>query len=240
MSGKLIIDSALRAATHVRSSTLPKSVSKAAAAMLSSAPSGGKHALPDLPYDYNALEPVVSAETMTIHHSKHHNTYVTNLNVGLEKLDAAVSAGDVSGIIGLEGALKFNGGGHLNHTLFWDNLCAKGTSELKDGDLKTAIEAAYGDVERMKKELSGMSVAVQGSGWGWLGYNAKTGKIECATRANQDPLQASTGLIPLLGIDVWEHAYYVDYRNVRPDYVGAIWDVVNWDVVEKRLIDAQN
>jgi len=239
MSGKLIIDSALRAATHVRSSTLPKSVSKAAAAMLSSAPSGGKHALPDLPYDYNALEPVVSAETMTIHHSKHHNTYVTNLNVGLEKLDAAVSAGDVSGIIGLEGALKFNGGGHLNHTLFWDNLCAKGTSELKDGDLKTAIEAAYGDVERMKKELSGMSVAVQGSGWGWLGYNAKTGKIECATRANQDPLQASTGLIPLLGIDVWEHAYYVDYRNVRPDYVGAIWDVVNWDVVEKRLIDAQ-
>lgn len=214
---------------------------------------------------------MVSAETMTIHHSKHHNTYVTNLNVGLEKLDAAVSAGDVSGIIGLEGALKFNGGGHLNHTLFWDNLCAKGTSELKDGDLKTAIESAYGDVERMKKELSGMSVAVQGkilftkcfffyffasvlyethpfnsfhpnnqgSGWGWLGYNAKTGKIECATRANQDPLQASTGLIPLLGIDVWEHAYYVDYRNVRPDYVGAIWDVVNWDVVEKRLIDAQ-
>jgi Fe-Mn family superoxide dismutase len=239
MSGKLIIDSAIRAAAHVRSSHLPKDVSKAAAAMLSSAPSGGKHALPDLPYDYNALEPVVSAETMTLHHSKHHNTYVTNLNVSLEKLDAAVSAGDVSGIIGLEGALKFNGGGHLNHTLFWENLCAKGSSELKDGALKDAIVDAYGCADTMKKELSGMSVGVQGSGWGWLGYNAKTGKIECATRANQDPLEATTGLVPLLGIDVWEHAYYVDYRNVRPDYVGAIWDIINWDVVEKRLIDAQ-
>lgn len=239
MSGKLIIDSALRAAAHVRSSNLPKDVSKAATAMLSSAPSGGKHTLPDLSYDYNALEPVISAETMTLHHSKHHNTYVTNLNVALEKLDAAVSAGDVSGIIGLEGALKFNGGGHLNHTLFWENLCAKGSSELKDGALKTAIEDAFGCADTMKKELTAMSVGVQGSGWGWLGYNAKTGKIECATRANQDPLEATTGLVPLLGIDVWEHAYYVDYRNVRPDYVGAIWDVINWDAVEKRLVDAQ-
>mmetsp|Transcript_6250 Transcript_6250/g.7923 ORF Transcript_6250/g.7923 Transcript_6250/m.7923 type:complete len:241 (-) Transcript_6250:212-934(-) len=239
MPSKLIVDSALRAAAHVRSSTLPKEVSKIAAAMLSSAPSGGKHTLPDLPYDYNAIEPVISAETMTIHHSKHHNTYVTNLNVSLEKLDAAVSAGNVSGIIGLEGALKFNGGGHLNHTLFWDNLCAKGSSELKDGALKTAIEDAYGSVDSMQAELSGSTVAVQGSGWGWLGYNPKTGKVECATRANQDPLEATTGLVPLLGIDVWEHAYYVDYRNVRPDYVKAVWDVINWDVVEKRLIDAK-
>ena len=113
---------------------------------------------------------------MTLHHSKHHNTYVTNLNVALEKLDAAVSAGDVSGIIALEGALKFNGGGHLNHTLFWENLCAKESSELKDGVLKTAIEESFGCVDTMKKELTGMTVAVQGSGWGWLGYNAKTGK----------------------------------------------------------------
>ena len=123
------------------------------------------------------LKAVVSAETMTIHHSKHHNTYVTNLNVALEKLDAAASAGDVSGIIGLEGALKFNGGGHLNHTLFWENLCTKEDSELKDGPLKTAIEAKYGDVESMKQELSAMSVGVQGSGWGWLGYNSKSGKF---------------------------------------------------------------
>ena len=238
-SSKLLIDSALRAAANVRSSTMPKEVSKMAAAMLSSAPSGGKHTLPDLPYDYNALEPVVSAETMTIHHTKHHNTYVTNINVSLEKLDAAVSAGDISTIVSLEGALKFNGGGHINHTLFWENLCGKGDSELKDGPLKTAIEAAFGDADSMKQDLSAMSVGVQGSGWGWLGYNAKTGKIECATRANQDPLQATTGLVPLMGIDVWEHAYYVDYRNVRPEYVSAIWDVINWDTVEKRLVAAQ-
>jgi Fe-Mn family superoxide dismutase len=208
-SSKLLIDSALRAAVNVRSSTMPREVSKRAAAMLSSAPSGGKHTLPDLPYDYNAIEPVVSAETMTIHHSKHHNTYVTNLNVSLEKLDAAVSAGDVSGIVGLEGALKFNGGGHINHTLFWENLCAKDESELKDGPLMTAIVDSFGSADAMKQELSAKSVGVQGSGWGWLGYNAGSGKIEVATRSNQDPLQATTGLVPLLGIDVWEHAYYV-------------------------------
>eukprot|EP00558_Chaetoceros_sp_UNC1202_P005452 CAMPEP_0197240616 /NCGR_PEP_ID=MMETSP1429-20130617/6854_1 /TAXON_ID=49237 /ORGANISM="Chaetoceros sp., Strain UNC1202" /LENGTH=241 /DNA_ID=CAMNT_0042700287 /DNA_START=39 /DNA_END=764 /DNA_ORIENTATION=+ len=238
-SSKIIIDSALRAAAHVRSSKLPKEVSKMASAMLSSAPSGGKHTLPDLPYGYNAMEPVISAETMTIHHTKHHNTYVANINASLEKLDAAVSAGDVSGIVGLEGALKFNGGGHINHTLFWENLCSKDDSELKDGPLKDAIQKDFGDEEAMKQELSAMSVGVQGSGWGWLGYNAKTGRIECATRANQDPLQATTGLVPLLGIDVWEHAYYVDYRNVRPEYVSAIWDVINWDTVEKRLVAAQ-
>jgi len=238
-SRKLFLDSALRASANVRSSSMPSEVTKMATAMLSSAPSGGKHALPDLPYDYSAIEPVISAETMMIHHSKHHNAYVTNLNVALEKLDAAVSAGEVATIIGLEAALKFNGGGHINHTLFWENLCAPDDSEIKDGPLKTAIEAAYGDVDSMKQELSAMSVGVQGSGWGWLGFNAKTGRIECATRANQDPLQATTGLVPLMGIDVWEHAYYVDYRNVRPEYVSKIWDVINWDVVEKRLVAAQ-
>jgi Fe-Mn family superoxide dismutase len=112
---------------------------------------------------------------MEIHHSKHHNTYVTNLNVGLEKLDAAVSAGDVSGIIGLQGALKFNGGGHVNHSLFWENLAP--SSELKEGSLKSLIEANYGSVDNMKEAMSGTTVAVQGSGWGWLGYNTKTGKF---------------------------------------------------------------
>jgi Fe-Mn family superoxide dismutase len=114
---------------------------------------------------------------MEIHHSKHHNTYVTNLNVALEKLDSAVSTGDVSSIISLQGALKFNGGGHLNHTLFWENLCAKGGSEFpSSGALKEAIDARFGDVEGMKKELGAMTVGVQGSGWGWLGFDAKTGE----------------------------------------------------------------
>lgn len=235
-----LINPALRAAANLRSSTMPEKVTKTAAAYLSAAPSGGAHTLPDLPYDYNALEPVISAETMTLHHTKHHNTYVTNLNAALEKLDAAASAGDVSGVIGLEGALKFNGGGHLNHTLFWENLAAKGTSSIKAGGaLEAAITESFGGVEEMKKEMSATTIAVQGSGWGWLGLNPKTGRLEIATRANQDPLQATTGLVPLLGIDVWEHAYYVDYRNVRPDYVNAVWDVVNWDVVEQRLAAAK-
>lgn len=228
----------LRAALNLQSSKIPEQLAKSSAAFLSSAPSGGKHTLPDLSYDYAALEPCVSAETMTIHHTKHHNTYVTNLNASLEKLDAAVSAGDVSSIIGLQGALKFNGGGHLNHTLFWENLAPAADSELKDGPLKDAIIAKFGSFDAMKADVSAMSVAVQGSGWGWLGYDSKSKQIVAATCANQDPLQATTGLVPLLGIDVWEHAYYVDYRNVRPDYVKAVWDVINWDVVEKRFIAA--
>ena len=114
---------------------------------------------------------------MTLHHSKHHNTYVTNLNVALEKLDAAASKGDVSGIIALQGALKFNGGGHVNHTLFWENLGPEGNSQLKpDSALTSLIESRYGDVESMKKELAAMTIAVQGSGWGWLGYNSKSGE----------------------------------------------------------------
>jgi Fe-Mn family superoxide dismutase len=110
---------------------------------------------------------------MTIHHTKHHNTYVTNLNVGLEKLDAALGAGDVSGIIGLQGALKFNGGGHLNHTLFWENLTPDSTT-LK-GDLEALINTSFGSFDKMKAELSAKTVAIQGSGWGWLGYNPLTG-----------------------------------------------------------------
>ncbi|KAL3789017.1 hypothetical protein HJC23_008164 [Cyclotella cryptica] len=240
---QIILSPALRAAVHVHSSKLNPEAAKLAAAYLSSAPSGGKHVLPDLPYDYAALQPAISAETMELHHSKHHNTYVTNLNVALEKLDEAVSTSNVSSIISLQGALKFNGGGHVNHTLFWENLCPKDSAASEfpsSGALKDAVEERFGSFENMKKEVSALSIGVQGSGWGWLGYNAGTGRIEAATCPNQDPLQAATGLIPLLGIDVWEHAYYVDYRNVRPNYVNAIWDVINWDTVEERLVKAKS
>ena len=131
------------------------------------------------------------------------------------------------------GALKFNGGGHINHTLFWENLTPQGGAP--SGDLEAAINASFGSFDTMKAEMSAKTVAVQGSGWGWLGYNKSTGRLEVATCANQDPLQATTGLVPLVGIDVWEHAYYVDYRNVRPDYVKNIWDVINWNVAAQRL-----
>jgi len=239
MTSKVILDKALRAALNVNSAKLPQELLKSSSAYLSAAAAAGKQSLPDLPYDYSALAPTIDAETMTIHHTKHHNTYVTNLNASLEKLDAAVSASDVSGIIALQGALKFNGGGHLNHTLFWENMAPAGQSELgAGGPLATAIAESFGDVDKFKAEMTATTVAVQGSGWGWLGYNPKTGKVQVATCANQDPLQATTGLVPLLGIDVWEHAYYLNYQNVRPDYVKAIWDVINWDVVESRLLAA--
>ena len=183
---------------------------------------------------YNAA--TISAETMKLHHSKHHNTYVTNLLKGLEQLDTAVSAGDVSAIIGLQGALQFNGGGHLNHCLFWENLSPPEGAQPGPETTK-AIAQAFGDVEALRTTMSAQTVAIQGSGWGWLGWNGTA--LEIATCPNQNPLQATTGLVPLLGMDVWEHAYYVDYRNVRPDYVRNLWSIVNWKVVEERLVAAQ-
>jgi len=192
------------------------------------------HTLPDLPYDYNGLEPVISAEIMQLHHSKHHATYVNNLNVAEEKLADAVAKNDVSTVIGLHGALKFNGGGHLNHSIFWQNLCPGGSGD-PSGPLADAINRDFGSFAAMKEKLSASTVAVQGSGWGWLGYNKASGKLQIATCANQDPLEATTGLVPLFGIDVWEHAYYLQYKNVRPDYVKAIYEVANWNDVGARL-----
>nr|QFZ96018.1 Mn superoxide dismutase [Oxya chinensis] len=196
-----------------------------------------KHTLPDLPYDYNALEPVISAEIMKLHHSKHHATYVNNLNVAEEKLQEAKSKNDISTIISLAPALKFNGGGHINHTIFWQNLSPCGGSA--EGELLEAIKRDFGSLENMKTKLSAAAVGVQGSGWGWLGYNKETQKLQLAACANQDPLQATTGLIPLFGIDVWEHAYYLQYKNVRPDYVKAIFDIVNWKDVSERYAKAK-
>ncbi|CAJ1965987.1 unnamed protein product [Cylindrotheca closterium] len=237
MSGKIIIENGLKAAVNVGSSKLPNEVLKNSSALLSSL-AAKPHVLPDLSYDYNALEPVISAETMTIHHSKHHNTYVTNLNNTIEKIDSAMVAGDVSGTIALQGALKFNGGGHINHTLFWENLSPDSTYD-ENGALAGAINEQFGSVENMKAALGASAIAVQGSGWGWLGYNPNTGSVEIATLPNQDPLEATTGLKPLLGIDVWEHAYYVDYRNLRPKYVEAIWDIIDWKTVEDRFVAAK-
>ncbi|CAL8139306.1 unnamed protein product [Orchesella dallaii] len=203
-----------------------------------SSSSRSKHTLPDLPYDYNALEPVISAEIMTLHHSKHHQTYVNNLNVAEEKLAEAKAKNDISTVIALAPALKFNGGGHLNHSIFWQNLSPKGGGE-PSGALADAIKRDFGSFENLKTKLSASTVAVQGSGWGWLGYNKAAKRLEIATCANQDPLEATTGLVPLFGIDVWEHAYYLQYKNVRPDYVSAIYKIANWDDVAARLQKAQ-
>nr|CAI5853888.1 unnamed protein product [Callosobruchus analis] len=192
-----------------------------------------KHTLPDLPYDYAALEPIISRDIMNLHHSKHHQAYVTNLNVAEEKIKLATEKGDVSTAISILPALKFNGGGHINHSIFWHNL-SPGRTEPSEG-LCRAIQTSFGGMENMKKQLSAQTIAIQGSGWGWLGYDKSTGTIKIATCGNQDPLQATTGLVPLLGIDVWEHAYYLQYKNVRADYVNAIFDIINWRDVSERF-----
>ncbi|KAI9103697.1 Manganese/iron superoxide dismutase [Phlyctochytrium arcticum] len=166
--------------------------------------SRGKATLPDLTYDYNALEPYISAEIMQLHHSKHHQTYVNGFNQAEEKLEAALSKQDFREQIALQPLLKFNGGGHINHSIFWTNLAPpkSGGGEPPQGALATAIKNDFGSLEEFTKKFSAQSAAVQGSGWGWLGYNQATKHLEIATTSNQDPL---TTLVPILGVDVWEH-----------------------------------
>eukprot|EP00904_Undaria_pinnatifida_P001204 jgi/Undpi1/11084/HiC_scaffold_30.g13382.m1 len=166
--------------------------------------------------------------------------YINNLNLALEKLADAESKGDVTAIVQLQAAIKFNGGGHLNHSIFWKarhnhNL---GGGKMVTGTLADMIEAQYHSMGALTEKLSAASVGVQGSGWGWLGYDKVNKRLAIATCANQDPLEATTGLVPLLGIDVWEHAYYLQYKNVRPDYVKGIFKVVNWADVQERLTAA--
>uniref|UniRef100_A0A7S0R035 Superoxide dismutase n=1 Tax=Pyramimonas obovata TaxID=1411642 RepID=A0A7S0R035_9CHLO len=193
--------------------------------------------LPDLPYDYSALAPIISPEIMELHHAKHHRAYVTNFNIAYEKHMEAEAVGDLATMIALQGAIKFNGGGHVNHSMFWEMLCSPKDFELPSGDLAAAIETEFGSLEEMQKKFNAGAAAVQGSGWGWLGYNKATGKLALATTANQDPC-STTGLVPLLGVDVWEHAYYLQYKNVRPDYLTAVWNVVNWKDVASRYAAA--
>lgn len=195
---------------------------------------------PDLPYDFSALEPVISAEIMQLHYSKHHNAYVTNLNAALEKYHDAESKGDIAAMIALQQAIKFNGGGHVNHSIFWTNLApiSKGGGEAPKGDLAHALQTEFGSVDTLIEKLSATAVAIQGSGWGWLGFNKASGKLVLASCSNQDPL-STLGFVPLLGIDVWEHAYYLQYKNVRADYVKNIWKIVNWKNIEERYLNAK-
>ncbi|CAM9578451.1 unnamed protein product [Ectocarpus sp. 4 AP-2014] len=206
----------------------------------SSAASRAPVVLPDLTYDYGELEPAISGEIMKIHHTKHHQAYINNLNAAMEKLADAEAKGDVTAILQLQAAIKFNGGGHLNHSIFWKNLApvGKGGGEMVTGTLADMIEAQYHSMGELTEKMSAASVGVQGSGWGWLGYDKLNKRLAIATCANQDPLEATTGLVPLLGIDVWEHAYYLQYKNVRPDYVKSIFKVVNWADVQERLTAA--
>lgn len=193
-----------------------------------------KHQLPQLPYALEALEPVISREIMDVHYNKHHQGYVTNLNKALEDYDQAVAKNDLGAMITLEKAINFNGGGHINHSIFWTNLAPVGKGGSPEGALAKAIEQQWGSLEQFITKFNTVTGAIQGSGWGWLGYCKEKKRLEIATCANQDPL-VKTGLIPLLGVDVWEHAYYLQYKNARPDYLKAIWQIINWKNVAERF-----
>lgn len=198
--------------------------------------------LPELPYAYDALEPHIDKETMNIHHTKHHNTYVTNVNNALadhsdlqgksvEELIANLDAVPEA----IRTAVRNNGGGHANHSLFWQILSPNGGGN-PTGELASAIDAKFGSFDAFKEEFAKAATTRFGSGWAWL--SVANGELEVSSTANQDsPIME--GKTPLLGLDVWEHAYYLNYQNRRPDYIGSFWNVVNWDEVSKRFAAAK-
>jgi Fe-Mn family superoxide dismutase len=196
------------------------------------------HSLPPLPYDFAALEPHIDTQTMQIHHGKHHAAYVNNLNAALEKHPALASKSVEDLIAGLSAvpedirtAVRNNGGGHVNHTMFWQ-IMGPGKGGAPTGAIADAISAAFGSFDAFKEQMNKAGVGRFGSGWAWLVSSG--GKLAIESTANQDsPLM--DGKKAILGIDVWEHAYYLKYQNRRPDYLGAWWNVVNWDEVNKRL-----
>ncbi len=205
----------------------------------------GKYTLPELPYAYDALEPHIDAKTMEIHHTKHHQAYTDKLNAALEKCSSDIQNKDILEILGnidqvpedQKGAINFNGGGYDNHKLFWDNMKANGGGE-PGGALADAINTSFGNFADFKEKFSSQTTVIQGSGWGWLVYNPSSSKVEYQKMPNQTSPRTK-GLVPLLGLDVWEHAYYLKYQNKRPDYVAAWWNVVNWDEVDSRLSKAK-
>lgn len=198
--------------------------------------------LPELPYAYDALEPHIDKETMTIHHTKHHNTYVTNLNKAIEGVSALEDQSIEELVANLNSvpenirtAVRNNGGGHANHSLFWTLLSPNGGG-APTGELADAIEKELGGFEKFKSDFGAATAGRFGSGWAWLVVN--NGKLEITSTPNQDsPL--TEGKTPILGLDVWEHAYYLNYQNRRPDYISAFWNVVNWDEVARLYSEAK-
>ena len=191
--------------------------------------------LPEINYSYDALEPHIDAKTMEIHHSKHHNGYTTNLNNAIQGTDMQnLSIEDICKSENLTGAVRNNGGGYYNHCLFWDILSPNGGGEPKD-EVGEAINSSFGSFENFKNEFAKAAATRFGSGWAWL--CVKNGALEICSTANQDnPLMLDQcGGTPILALDVWEHAYYLNYQNRRPDYINAFFNVINWEEVNKRF-----
>ncbi|RLZ03696.1 superoxide dismutase [Kocuria tytonicola] len=196
-----------------------------------------KFTLPDLPYDYAALEPHISAQIMQLHHDKHHNTYVTGANTALEKMEEARANGDAAGAAKLSKDLQFNLGGHINHSIFWKNLSPEG-GDKPTGELAAAIDEFFGSFEGFRDQFTAVATTIQGSGWAILAYEPIAGNLVIEQMYDQQN-GVPVATIPLLQLDMWEHAFYLDYQNVKADYVKAFWNIVNWADVTERFEKAR-
>jgi superoxide dismutase, Fe-Mn family len=193
--------------------------------------------LPELPYDYSALEPYYSAQVLELHHDKHHKAYVDGVNAALDKLATARESDDLSALVGLEKTLAFNLSGHVLHTLFWKNL-SPGGGDRPEGELAAAIDENFSSFDAFKKQLTQATSTVQGSGWGALSWEP-LGERLFIEQIYDHQGNVGQGGVPLLVIDAWEHAYYLQYENRRPDYVAAIWNVIDWSNVATRFEQAR-
>ncbi|MGO1165410.1 MAG: superoxide dismutase [Janibacter sp.] len=191
------------------------------------------YTLPDLPYDYGALEPAMSGEILELHHSKHHATYVKGANDTVEQIAEARDKGEFGGIVGLEKTLAFNISGHVLHSIFWQNLSPDG-GDKPDGTLGSAIDEHFGTFDKFRAQLTKATATTQGSGWGVLAWEP-LGQRLVVTQVYDHHGNVAAGMTPLLAFDAWEHAYYLQYKNVKPDYIERLWDLVNWTDVSARL-----
>jgi len=201
---------------------------------------GATYSLPPLPYAYNALEPHIAAQIMELHHSKHHQTYITNLNAALKSQQEAIQTSDIPTQVSLQPGIKFNAGGHINHSLFWQNLCPANSSDAKSSaapKLVEKIKATWGDETKFREAFKTALLGIQGSGWGWLVKveGGKEDRLVIMTTKDQDPV-VGKGEVPILGVDMWEHAYYLQYLNGKAAYVENIWNVINWKTTEERYL----
>jgi Fe-Mn family superoxide dismutase len=195
------------------------------------------YTLPDLPYDYSALEPHISGQIIELHHDKHHNTYVQDANATLEKLEAARAADDFGAIVGLEKTLAFNVSGHVLHSTYWQNMSPDGGGK-PGGSLAAAINREFKSFKSLKTQLTEVTKTVQGSGWGALAWDPLGGRL-LTEQIYDHQGNVGQGAVPLLVIDIWEHAFYLQYKNLKADYVAAFWNLVNWPDVQRRFDSAQ-
>lgn len=196
------------------------------------------YSLPDLPYDYGALEPHIAGQIMELHHSKHHQTYVNGTNTALEQLEEARATNKLDTVNQLQKNLAFNLAGHVNHTVFWNNMSPEG-GDRPDGDLGAAVDEFFGSFDGFRAHYTAAALGIQGSGWSILAWES-LGQRLVIEQLYDHQGNLAAGTVPLLMLDMWEHAFYLQYKNVKPDYVAAFWNIVNWPDVAARFEAARS